>query len=531
MPQTAIPAARPAVNILSPRTVADAEILSAEALAFLADLHTRFNPRRLELSKARAARQKEFDAGALPDFLPETRAVREGEWKVSPPPADLRDRRVEITGPVDAKMIINALNSGAKCFMADFEDASSPTWANMIEGQINVRDALRRTLTCTAQGKAYTLEPDESKLARLLVRPRGLHLPEKHLECGGEVMSGAFTDFGLFVFHNAEEFLKRGKGLYFYIPKLESHLEARLWNDIFTYAEDTFSLPRGTIRCTVLIETITAAFEMDEILYELREHSVGLNAGRWDYIFSAIKKFRKHKDKILPDRGFITMTVPFMKAYAELLVKTCHKRGTFAMGGMAAFIPSRKDPAINEKAFAAVTADKKREAEAGFDGTWVAHPDLIPLAMEQFDAVLGKNPNQISRQRPDVEASAEALLNLAATPGQVTMEGARLNINVALQYITYWLHGTGAAAIHNLMEDAATAEISRAQLWQWRVNGRLKAEDYKAMAEEELTRLRTEYNPATVNFDKLEQAKAILDDLVLNDEFEEFLTLPAYTYL
>ncbi|MCD8497569.1 MAG: malate synthase A [Alphaproteobacteria bacterium] len=538
MPQTAVSSTSPKVTIRGTENPLTAAILTPEALAFLAALHTNFNARRLELLKARTARQKEFDAGKLPDFLPETKSVREGDWKVSPPPADLQDRRVEITGPVDAKMIINALNSGAKCFMADFEDASSPTWANMIEGQKNVQSALRRTLTCTVGGKAYALDPDESKLAKLLVRPRGLHLPEKHLECEGEALSGSFTDFGLFIFHNLDEFKTRAKGLYFYIPKLESHLEARLWNDVFTFAEDALSLPRGTIRCTVLIETITAAFEMDEILYELRDHSVGLNAGRWDYIFSAIKKFRKHPGMVLPDRGFVNMTVPFMKAYAELLVKTCHKRGTFAMGGMAAFIPSRRDPAINEKAFAAVTADKKRESEAGFDGTWVAHPDLIPLAQEQFDKVLGDQPNQISKQRPDVSATAADLLNLSATPGQVTLEGARLNVNVAIQYITYWLHGTGAAAIHNLMEDAATAEISRAQLWQWRVNGVklsngeiFTADIYKQLADEELNTLRNEYNPQTVNFDKLEQAKAILDDLVLSDDFEEFLTLPAYQTL
>lgn len=513
------------------------EILTPGALDFLAELHTRFNPRRLELLKMRAERQKRFDAGELPDFLPETKAVRDGDWKTSPPPADLQDRRVEITGPVDAKMIINALNSGAKCFMADFEDASSPTWENVIEGQLNVQKALRRTLTYSTGGKEYTLKP-EGQLAKLLVRPRGLHLPEKHLECGGEALSGAFTDFGLFLFHNADEFKSRAKGLYFYIPKLESHLEARLWNDVFCFAEEALTLPKGTIRATVLIETITAAFEMDEILYELRDHSVGLNAGRWDYIFSAIKKFRKHKDMVLPDRGFVNMTVPFMKAYAALLVKTCHKRGTFAMGGMAAFIPSRKDPAINEKAFAAVTADKKRESESGFDGTWVAHPDLIPLAMTEFDKVLGDKPNQIEKQRPDVSTSAADLLNLSATPGQVTLEGARLNINVALQYITYWLHGTGAAAIHNLMEDAATAEISRAQLWQWRVNAVktssgevFTADIYKTIAAEELAKLKAEYEPAAVDFKKLEQAAKILNDLVLNDTFEEFLTLPAYDLL
>ncbi|MCD8563103.1 MAG: malate synthase A [Alphaproteobacteria bacterium] len=537
MPQTASSLASAKISVTGSVVPAAAEILTPEALAFLAELHTRFNARRLDLLEARAKRQKEFDAGALPDFLPETKSIREGDWKVAPVPADILDRRVEITGPVDAKMIINALNSGAKCFMADFEDASSPTWENVVEGQKNVRDALRRTLSYSAGGKDYALKP-EAELAKLLIRPRGLHLPEKHLEYEGEALSGSFTDFGLFLFHNTDEFKTRAKGLYFYIPKLESHLEARLWNDVFTFAEDALSIPRGTIRCTVLIETITAAFEMDEILYELREHSVGLNAGRWDYIFSAIKKFRKHPEMVLPDRGFVNMTVPFMKSYAALLVKTCHKRGTFAMGGMAAFIPSRKDTAINEKAFAAVTADKKREAEAGFDGTWVAHPDLIPLAMDEFDKVLGDNPNQISKQRPDVNVSAADLLNLSATPGQVTLEGMRLNINVAIQYLTYWLHGTGAAAIHNLMEDAATAEISRAQLWQWRVNGvktssgeTIDADLYKTIAAEELTKLKAEYDPKAVDFTKLDQAAAILDRLVLNDEFVDFLTLPAYELL
>jgi malate synthase len=506
------------------------EILSGAALDFLESLHEHFNARRLELLAARTKRQAEFDAGVMPDFLPETQHIREGDWRVAPIPADLQDRRVEITGPVDRKMVINALNSGAKCFMADFEDATSPTWENVIEGQLNVRDALRGTIALETGGKSYTLRTD-APLAKLLVRPRGWHLPEKHLTINGAALSGSLVDFGFFVFHNHET-VRANHGLYFYLPKLESHLEARLWNDVFTFAEDHFDLKCGSLRATVLIETITAAFEMDEILYELRDHSIGLNAGRWDYIFSAIKKFRNRDDMILPDRADVKMTAPFMSAYANLLVKTCHKRGTFAMGGMAAFIPSRKDSSINETAFTAVRADKEREAGLGFDGTWVAHPDLIPLALEKFDAVLGSNPNQISRQRDDVQVTAADLLNFKSTPGAITLKGVRLNIDVALQYINAWLGGLGAVAIHNLMEDAATAEISRAQLWQWIKNNvtcddetPITAELYKMICAEELQKLKAQ------NQDHYDDAASILDTLVLSDHFEEFLTLPAYEKL
>lgn len=514
-------------------TPAVAEILTKPAQEFLVALHGRFDSRRLDLLAARAARQAQFDAGALPDFLPETAHIRAGEWQCAPVPADLQDRRVEITGPVDRKMVINALNSGAKCFMADFEDATSPTWDNIIEGQINVRDALNGSIALqTEGGKSYALRGD-APLAKLLVRPRGWHLSEKHIECGGRRLSGSLVDFGLYVFHNHSLVLSgKAQGLYFYLPKLESHLEARLWNDVFIFAEGHFGLPAGALRATVLIETITAAFEMDEILYELRDHSIGLNAGRWDYIFSAIKKFRKNPDMVLPNRADVTMGVGFMKSYADLLVKTCHRRGTFAMGGMAAFIPSRKDDAVNEKAFAAVRADKKREASAGFDGTWVAHPDLIPVARAEFDAVLGDAPNQITRQRDDVQVRAADLLALSNTAGSITPEGVRLNINVALQYINWWLKGLGAVAIHNLMEDAATAEISRAQLWQWIRTGALCADAtpvtrglYEKIRDEEVTAL------GGAGDDRYGDAAALLDQMVLSDHFEEFLTLPAYEKL
>ncbi len=510
-----------------------AEVLTAEAQEFLVVLHEKFNARRLELLAARTERQADFDNGKLPDFLVETKNVRDSLWQVAPVPEDLQDRRVEITGPVDRKMVINALNSGAKCFMADFEDATSPTWKNIIEGQVNIRDALEGTISLhTDVGKSYELRSD-APLAKILVRPRGLHLSEKHLEVGGERLSGAFVDFGLYVFHN-RRIVETGKqkGLYFYLPKLESHLEARLWDDIFTFSEERFNMPIGALRATVLIETITAAFEMDEILYELRAHSIGLNAGRWDYIFSAIKKFRNRADMVLPDRADIKMSVPFMKSYSDLLVKTCHKRGTFAMGGMAAFIPSRKDPAVNETAMEAVRGDKQREAAAGFDGTWVAHPDLIPVAQAMMDAAFPDKPNQIERQRDDVQVSADDLLSFRETPGHVTLAGVRLNINVALQYVNWWLKGLGAVAIHNLMEDAATAEISRAQLWQW-IKTKAAADDgtivsaelYQAYRDEELANLKQD------GADRYDDAAAILDALVLSDEFEEFLTLPAYEKL
>ena len=456
----------------------DPGILSGEALEFVADLQRAFGGRREELLAARAARQQRLLDGELPDFLEETREIRESEWQVAEAPPDLQDRRVEITGPTDRKMVINALNSGARVFMADFEDANSPTWSNLVEGQQNLIDANERTISLDTGEKSYRLADE---VATLLVRPRGWHLPERHLFVDGEPVSGSLFDFGLYMFHSAERALARGSGPYFYLPKLESHLEARLWNDVFLRAQDALGIPRGTIRATVLIETILAAFEMEEILYELREHSAGLNAGRWDYIFSVIKKFRHRDDYVLPDRSAVTMTVPFMRAYTELLVKTCHRRGAFAMGGMAAFIPNRRDPEVTEAALAKVREDKTREAGDGFDGTWVAHPDLVPTATEEFDAVLGERPNQIDRQRPEVSVAAEQLLAVPETPGEISEAGIRQNVSVGIRYLTAWLNGTGAAAIDNLMEDVATAEISRSQIWQWvhhgRVDPRARADD------------------------------------------------------
>ena len=441
-----------------------AEVLTAPAVEFLVELQRRFGPTRRELLAARRARQTRLDAGEFPDFLADTAAVRRGEWTVAAPPADLRDRRVEITGPVERKMMINALNSGARVFMADFEDSNSPTWDNVVRGQINVRDAYRRELALdSADGKRYRLA---DTIATLVIRPRGWHLSEKHVVIDGEAMSASLFDFGMVMFHNARTALDRGTGPYFYLPKLEGHLEARLWNDVFCFAQDRLGIARGSIRATVLIETILAAFEMDEILYELREHSAGLNAGRWDYIFSVAKKFRDHPEFVLPDRADVSMTTPFMRAYTELLVQTCHKRGAHAIGGMSAFIPNRRDPVVTEQALAKVRDDKQREATDGFDGTWVAHPDLVPVALTEFDRVLGDRANQVERQRPDVVVRANDLLDIASAGGAITEAGVRLNVDVGLRYIESWLAGTGAAAIHNLMEDAATAEISRAQLWQ-----------------------------------------------------------------
>jgi malate synthase len=517
------------VQVLGDASGQRAGILTAEALEFLGKLHRTFNARRTELLAARTEKQAAIDSGRALDFPPETADVRSGEWKVADAPADLLDRRVEITGPVDRKMIINALNSGARVFMADFEDATSPTWDNLVDGQINLQEAIRRTIELqNPDGRLYKLN-DET--ATLIVRPRGWHLPERHVLVDGEPISGSLFDFGLYFFHNAQELLDRGSGPYFYLPKLESHLEARLWNDVFTFAQKECGIPHGTIRATVLIETITAALEMDEILYELRDHASGLNAGRWDYIFSAIKKFRSRNDTMLPDRAQVTMTVPFMRAYTEHLVKTCHKRGAHAMGGMAAFIPSR-DPDVNEVAMTNVKADKEREAGDGFDGTWVAHPALIPIAEAAFDAVLGERPNQRERLRDDVNVSATEILDVGVPGGTVTEAGVRGNISVALQYINAWLNGTGAAAINNLMEDAATAEIARAQLWQWiRHGGALDTgapvtrELYVALHAEELEKL----GGAAVQ--RFGDASVLLDHLVLNDEFVEFLTLPALEYL
>jgi malate synthase len=523
------------VQVLGEGNGIKARVLTPQALEFVAGLHRRFNARRMELLRARDERQEWLDADGEPSFLDETAHVREGDWTVGPCPADLQDRRVEITGPTDAKMVINALNSGASCFMADFEDALSPTWKNVLEGQANLMDAVRRTLSLDAGGKQYRLN---EKLATLIVRPRGWHLPERHVLVDGEPISASLFDFGLFFFHNAKEQLARGSGPYFYLPKLESHLEARLWNEVFTAAQQELGIAHGTIRATVLIETILAAFEMDEILYELRDHAAGLNAGRWDYIFSIIKKFRNRGDFVLPDRVQVTMTVPFMKSYAELLVKTCHRRGAHAMGGMAAFIPSRRDAEVNEKAMAKVREDKSREAGQGFDGTWVAHPDLVPVARAEFDKILNERPNQKDVRRDEVDVKPHALLETGIVGGQITEGGARLNVNVALQYIEQWLMGNGAAALHNLMEDAATAEISRAQLWQWirhrspiqddgDGDGFFTPDDYIRLRDAEMAALRAEREDARC----LEQACELLDELVLSGEFIPFLTLPAYQVL
>jgi malate synthase len=496
------------------------EILTEDALEFVARLHRRFNPRREQLLSARVERQERIAAGQLPDFLPETRELREADWRVDPVPPDLQDRRVEITGPVERKMMINALNSGARCFMADFEDANSPTWENCVQGQANLIDAIERTIELTTpEGKDYHLN---EQTAVLIVRPRGWHLPERHVLVDGESVSASLFDFGLYLFHCCRNLLDSGSGPYFYLPKLESHLEARLWNDVFVAAQEELAMERGTIKATVLIETILAAFEMDEILYELREHAAGLNAGRWDYIFSIIKKFRDRPEFVLPDRAQVTMAVPFMRAYTELLVRTCHARGAHAMGGMAAFVPSRKDPDVNATAIAKVREDKEREANDGFDGTWVAHPDLVPVATEVFDAILGDRPNQVGRRRDDVSVEAEDLLDVRVPGGEVTENGIRDNVSVGLQYLESWLRGVGAAAINNLMEDAATAEISRAQIWQWIRHGKAEREHVREIEKAELEQLAGE--------GRWEEAHALFDRVAL-EEFEEFLTLPAYEYL
>ena len=494
----------------------DEEILSADALAFVAELHRRFDATRRSLLTARVERQARIDAGELPDFLPETREVRESDWRVAPVPADLQDRRVEITGPVDRKMVINALNSGARCFMADFEDANSPTWRNNLDGQANLIDAIERTIELDTGEKRYSLGDDP---AVLLVRPRGWHLPERHLVVDGEPISGSLFDFGLYLFHNGRRLLDKGSGPYLYLPKLESHLEARLWNDVFVFAEEELDLPPGSIKATVLIETILAAFEMEEILFELRDHSAGLNAGRWDYIFSIIKKFRERDEFVLPDRAQVTMTVPFMRAYTELLVKTCHRRGAHAMGGMAAFVPSRRDPEVNEVALTRVRDDKQREAGDGFDGTWVAHPDLVPVATEEFDAVLGSRPNQVERLREEVDVAAGDLLDVRVPEGEITDEGVRMNVSVGLRYLESWLRGAGAVAIYNLMEDAATAEISRSQTWQWLRHGRIERERVVALEDAEL---------AEIGEGRWVEARALFDEVALAEELTEFLTLPAY---
>jgi malate synthase len=521
----------PGIRVLGEPPTHAAEVLAPEALAFVARLHRDFDPRRRELLAARAERQRSFDAGATPDFLAETAPIREDpDWRVASAPPDLEDRRVEITGPVEPKMMINALNSGARVFMADFEDALSPTWSNVVTGQWAVMEAVRRRLTFETDAKTYALDP---QVATLVIRPRGWHLDEAHLLVDGSPVSAGLFDFGLVFFHNARELLERGSGPYFYLPKLESHLEARLWNDVFVAAQQALGVPRGSIRATVLIETILAAFEMEEILWELREHAAGLNAGRWDYIFSLIKKFHTRADMVLPDRAQVTMAVPFMRAYQQLLVRTCHRRGAHAIGGMSAFIPNRREPEVTENALARVREDKQREAGDGSDGTWVAHPDLVPVAREVFDAALGDRPNQKARLRDDVHVNAAELLDTRIAGGAVTAAGVTTNVSVALQYLASWLAGNGAAAINNLMEDAATAEISRSQLWQWRVHGvtlndgrPMTADLYSSVRDAELERLRS-----AAPDDRWTDAAALLDGLVLADEFTEFLTIDAYRML
>jgi malate synthase len=514
-------------ELTSPPPEGAEHVLSDEAVAFVADLERRFGPRRLELLTAREERRRRLAAGERPDFLANTRDIREREWRIDPVPPNLRDRRVEITGPTDRKMVINALNSGARMFMADFEDANSPTWRNMVEGQANVIEAIERTIELETSEKSYRLNDDT---ATLLVRPRGWHLPERHLQFGGAPVSASLFDFGLYLFHNGRRLLDKGTGPYLYLPKLESHLEARLWKDVFVHAEEALGLPRGAIKATVLIEHVLAAFEMDEILWELRAHAAGLNAGRWDYMFSVIKTFRDRPDFVLPDRNSVAMTAPFMRAYTELLVRTCHRRGAHAMGGMAAFVPSRKDPELNETALAKVREDKEREAGDGFDGTWVAHPDLVPVATEQF-GVVGERPNQVERPREDVAVAADDLLDVAATPGEITEEGLRNDVSVAIQYLSAWLRGTGAVAIFNLMEDAATAEIARSQVWQWVRHGRFDRETVERVIDEELGKLREQFGDEVYAKSRAGEAREIFEQVALGEELVEFLTLPAYDYL
>lgn len=512
-----------------------AEILTPEALEFVVKLQRKFNKTRLDLLQKRVERQKEIDAGKLPDFLPETEHIRNGDWTVAPIPKDLQDRRVEITGPTsDRKMVINALNSGAKVFMADFEDANSPTWENSILGQINMRDAIRRQIDYVSpEGKEYALKEE---IAVLIVRPRGWHLDEKHVLVDGEKMSGSLFDFGLYFFHNAKQLLANGSGPYFYLPKLESHLEARLWNDVFVFAQNELGIPQGTIKVTVLVETILASFEMDEILYELREHMAGMNCGRWDYIFSYIKKLRNQSDVILPDRAQVTMTVPFMRSYTLLTIKTCHKRNAFAIGGMAAQIPVKNDPAANEEAYAKVRADKEREANDGHDGTWVAHPGLVPVALEVFDRIMPQ-ANQVDKKREDVQVTAAQLLEVPQ--GTITEAGLRNNISVGVQYTEAWLRGSGAVPIFNLMEDAATAEIARTQVWQWLHHPKGILEDgrkvtvelFNQLLAEELQKIKQTIGEERYNNGKFELATQLFVKMSTSDDFADFLTLPGYEYL
>jgi malate synthase len=514
----------------TPHPAAD-QVLTPAAVELLVDLHHRFEGRRREQLDARDERQARFDAGERPDFLPETAEVRAGGWTVPEAPKALADRRVEITGPTERKMMINALNSGAKVFMADFEDANSPTWDNMVTGQVNLMDAVRGTISLSTPEKEYRLA-DET--AGLMVRPRGWHLVERHFMVDGEPISASLFDFALYAFHNARESQLRGFGPYYYLPKLESHLEARLWDEVFSATEEALGLDRGSIRATVLIETITAAFEMDEILYELRDHICGLNAGRWDYIFSIAKKFHADKSFVEPDRSLVTMTVPFMRSYTELLVKTCHHRGAHAIGGMSAFIPNRRKPEVTEAALAKVAEDKRREAGDGFDGTWVAHPDLVPTAMAEFDKVLGDRPNQLDRQRPEVAVGPSRLLTIDRHPGDITRAGLLTNISVGLRYLESWLSGTGAVAIDDLMEDAATAEISRAQIWQWVHHGE-KLEDGTEVTAALVRRILDETAGGLVGAghdpELLGKARSVFEKVALSEEFIPFLTLPAYELL
>ena len=524
----------PGISISAPVPPPYAEILTPEALDFVAALVRTFGDRREQLLQRRIERQAQLDAGHKPDFLPETAEIRAGDWTIAPVPQDLQDRRVEITGPADRKMVINALNSGARVFMADFEDALSPSWDNLIQGQINLRDAIRREIDFTSpEGKAYQLN---EQIATLIVRPRGWHLVEKHVTIDDKPVSGSLFDFGLYFFHNARALLERGSGPYFYLPKLESHLEARLWNDVFNLAEQHLDVPRGSIKATVLIETILGAFEMDEILYELREHSAGLNCGRWDYIFSAIKKFRNDPAVIYPDRALVTMTTHFMRSYSLLAIKTCHRRNAHAIGGMSAFIPVKNDPEANERAFAQVRADKQREAADGHDGTWVAHPGLVPVALEVFNAAMPQQ-NQIDRKREDVQVTADDLL--AVPSGPITEAGLRTNISVGVQYMAAWLNGAGAVPINNLMEDAATAEICRSQIWQWirRPQGALDdgrqvtIELFQQLLGEELERIKAAVGAQRFAAGRYEQAAQLFESLTTSDEFTEFLTIPGYQNL
>ncbi|MGI5379224.1 malate synthase A [Streptomyces sp. CA-251387] len=532
----------------SPLAIVDAEplprqeeVLTEAALAFVAELHRRFTPRRDELLARRAERRAEIARTSTLGFLPETAAIRaDHSWRVAPCPPALQDRRVEITGPTDRKMTINALNSGAKVWLADFEDASAPTWENVVLGQLNLIDAYTRNIDFTdpKSGKSYALRPND-ELATVVMRPRGWHLNERHLQVDGQQVPGAFVDFGLYFFHNAQRLLDLGKGPYFYLPKTESHLEARLWNDVFVFAQDYVGIPQGTVRATVLIETITAAYEMEEILYELRDHASGLNAGRWDYLFSIVKNFRDGGAKfVLPDRNAVTMTAPFMRAYTELLVRTCHKRGAHAIGGMAAFIPSRRDAEVNKVAFEKVRADKDREAGDGFDGSWVAHPDLVPIAMESFDKVLGDKPNQKDRLREDVHVEAADLIAIDSLDAKPTYPGLVNAVQVGIRYIEAWLRGLGAVAIFNLMEDAATAEISRSQIWQW-INAGVEFENgekatpelARKVAAEELANIRAEIGEEAFAAGHWQQAHDLLLEVSLDEDYADFLTLPAYEQL